>query len=100
MATCTVQHHPSCTITCPKGCMAYYVEPNGPCHRRCTGREPLERIDLEDEVEISIQISDFPAAELGEMLGITKARSSEERISLTLNRTTWKEVARQVESQL
>jgi hypothetical protein len=35
--TCTASGHPSCTITCPAGCIALYWEPNGPCRPMCSG---------------------------------------------------------------
>jgi len=35
--TCTAPGHPTCTITCPNGCGAIYVEPNGPCSTFCSG---------------------------------------------------------------
>jgi len=34
--TCTAPGHSSCTITCPGGCGALYVEPNGPCRTFCS----------------------------------------------------------------
>ena len=38
-STCTAPGHPSCTITCPGGCGALYVEPNGPCRTMCSGQQ-------------------------------------------------------------
>ena len=39
--TCTAPGHSSCTITCPDGCGALYVEPNGPCRTFCSGRADM-----------------------------------------------------------
>ena len=100
MATCTVQNHPSCTITCPRGCMALFREPNGPCFTRCTSRASAERISLEDGDEVSLHISDFPAAELAEILGVAAARGSEARINLSRERMSWKDVLQEIERQL
>src|SRR5262245_33264622 len=33
--TCVAPDHPSCTVSCPKGCLASFREPNGPCTVSC-----------------------------------------------------------------
>lgn len=33
--TCTAPGHPSCTITCPQGCIAIYNEETGICRTTC-----------------------------------------------------------------
>lgn len=33
---CTAPGHSECTITCPAGCTAQYVEPDGPCSTMCS----------------------------------------------------------------
>lgn len=40
--TCTAPGHPSCTISCPAGCIAMYYEPNGPCRTMCSGSMKIE----------------------------------------------------------
>lgn len=66
MKTCTAPGHSSCSITCPNGCIALYVEPNGPCETRCSGGFVL---DIDTSKRFSVQISDMPAAELGRIIG-------------------------------
>ena len=34
-ATCTIEDHPTCTISCTAGCIASWVEPAG-CATRCS----------------------------------------------------------------
>jgi hypothetical protein len=38
-ATCTIEDHPSCTITCADGCIATWVEPEG-CATQCSPGTP------------------------------------------------------------
>jgi len=33
--TCVAPDHPSCTVSCPKGCSASFKEPDGPCITSC-----------------------------------------------------------------
>jgi hypothetical protein len=41
--TCTAPGHASCTKTCPDGCGALYVEPNGPCYTICSEASAAEK---------------------------------------------------------
>jgi hypothetical protein len=34
--TCIAPGHPTCSMTCPGGCIAVYHEPNGPCRMTCS----------------------------------------------------------------
>jgi hypothetical protein len=51
--TCTAPSHASCTITCPAGCGAIYLEPDGPCSTFCsrapkaTRKKPGVSIDVD-----------------------------------------------------
>lgn len=66
MSTCTVPGHSSCSITCKGGCMAVYVEPDGPCRTRCTKGKAFEK--LPDGINFSISISEMPASDVVEIL--------------------------------
>lgn len=57
MANCTPPGHPDCRISCPRGCIAVLVEPNGPCHTACTGTP----IAIAPEAVFSIAITDMQA---------------------------------------
>jgi hypothetical protein len=88
MPTCTAPGHPSCKITCPKGCGAIWSAKYG-CRTICTGKAADARpFEFEEDDTFSVQISEFPANELGAMLGKAlvgdlhdKASSSEKTIS-------------------
>jgi hypothetical protein len=37
--TCTASNNQQCTITCQYGCIAIFVNPNGPCKTECVGKD-------------------------------------------------------------
>lgn len=106
MATCTAPGHPGCTITCPKGCMALFIEPNGPCHTRCTkrGAEPLA---LDAGQRFSVQINEMQSDELLAVLGeslsaaLVKKLSAETRlVSAALQDATVDDLENAIANQL
>lgn len=107
MATCTAPGHPSCRITCPKGCGAIWSKKYG-CRTICTGKAADARpFEFEEDDTFSIQISDFPASELGAMLGTAlagdlhdKASSSKKTISLSLESAELKDLLKAIHEQL
>jgi hypothetical protein len=58
--TCTAPGHPSCTITCPNGCIAGYTEPSGPCRTQCSGSASTGRsVDIEARGAFASHIRKF-----------------------------------------
>jgi hypothetical protein len=43
--TCTIEDHPTCTISCTAGCIATWVEPEG-CATRCSEAEGLKTVKM------------------------------------------------------
>jgi hypothetical protein len=44
-ATCTIEDHPTCTISCTGGCIASWVEPAG-CATRCSEADGVKTIKM------------------------------------------------------
>lgn len=61
--TCTAPGHDQCTIACPGGCIAYYVEPNGPCRTMCSNPEITP-----SQVGVSISASRLASEQLQKLL--------------------------------
>ncbi|MCU1240602.1 MAG: hypothetical protein JWO71_1328 [Candidatus Acidoferrum typicum] len=91
MKTCTAPGHPKCTITCPKGCIAWYREPNGPCKKMCSGH--LSEIEISEGDIFSISVQDLPVSDLVSALGkslpaLASLAASSKSVSLSLSSTT------------
>lgn len=104
MKTCTAPGHPSCSITCPNGCIAMYIEPNGPCETRCSGGAVL---DIDASKQFSVQISDMPAAELGRIIGFSldasvrnSLSSSSKLVSISLQNIKLEELVEAINNGL
>jgi hypothetical protein len=57
-ATCTIEEHPSCTISCTAGCIASWVEPAG-CATRCSEAEGVKTIRMIIQDASSKEIGTF-----------------------------------------
>jgi hypothetical protein len=44
-ATCTIEDHPTCTISCTAGCIASWVEPAG-CATRCSEAAGVKTVKM------------------------------------------------------
>jgi len=44
-ATCTIEDHPSCTISCTAGCIASWAEPAG-CATRCSEAADVKTVKM------------------------------------------------------
>jgi hypothetical protein len=44
-ATCTIEDHPTCTISCTAGCIASWVEPAG-CATRCSEAAGVKTVNM------------------------------------------------------
>ena len=44
-ATCTIEDHPTCTISCTAGCIATWVEPEG-CATRCSEAAGVKTVKM------------------------------------------------------
>jgi hypothetical protein len=101
MSTCTVPGYPSCSISCPSGCIAVCC----PCRTRCSGSDALEEMPPEP---FSIQISDMKATEVARILGAHLPRkiastlhaNGDKPISLSLADTTIAQLAEAIEKHL
>jgi|GEM_PF-6641831 len=70
--TCTAPGHPTCTITCPNGCIAGYTEPNGPCRTMCSGSAATP-----DAATMSVGASGLSLKELQETLADPETKMQE-----------------------
>jgi hypothetical protein len=105
MATCTAPGHPTCTITCTNGCIAWYTEPNGPCHTQCSHK--IEQISVPKDSKLSLSVQDLPAAQLGVIFGSVFSSSfksasekSTKRVSYTVSSATLAEIEKSLSSLL
>jgi hypothetical protein len=57
-ATCTIEDHPTCTISCTAGCIATWVEPEG-CATRCSKAEGVKTVKMIIEDASSKEIGNF-----------------------------------------
>ena len=57
-ATCTIEDHPTCTISCTAGCIASWVEPAG-CATRCSEAEGVKTIKMTIQDASSKEIGNF-----------------------------------------
>jgi hypothetical protein len=57
-ATCTIEDHPTCTISCTAGCIASWVEPAG-CTTRCSEAEGVKTIKMIIQDASSREIGNF-----------------------------------------
>ncbi|EMM7531570.1 MULTISPECIES: hypothetical protein [Citrobacter] len=103
MTTCTAPGHPSCSISCPNGCIAVYYEPNGPCRTMCANGATL---DLDSTQNYSIQMSDILATDLVEIFGTSipldnsLILQSKNTVSLSLQNVSVEELVKAIHSAL
>ena len=57
-ATCTIDGHPTCTISCTAGCIASWVEPGG-CATRCSEAEGVKTVKMLIQDASSKEIGNF-----------------------------------------
>ena len=104
MATCNAGH--GCSITCPDGCGAIYVEPNGPCHTWCEGDatmlDELQRAEM-----FSVDFHDLKVGPLINVLDLDldddrkqQIQRGEKRLTLSMKSTSLREFTAEVERQL
>jgi hypothetical protein len=105
MSTCVAPGHPSCRITCPKGCGAYWSAKQG-CVTRCYNVADSPVLIGEDEV-FSVQVSELPSDGLMKMFGDIlssemekTASSSNKTVSFSLTDATKKDLIEAVQKQL
>ena len=80
---CVAPGHPACRIECPKGCMALFHEPNGPCRTRCSGS--AAPLDLPENGVFSICVKEFPLGELLDLMGYKGARPQQVDLTCSLS---------------
>jgi len=103
--TCTAPGHPTCTITCPKGCIAWYDERNKRCVTSCTNR--LEQADLDADSRIAISVSDLTPSDLLQVFGKhlsadfkSRFEKSSKTVSFALDSATIGEIEKAVRALL
>lgn len=69
MGTCRLPGHPDCTISCPDGCIALYIEPNGPCFTACVGNTLYTITTIPQQSRLSVSIDAMVAEELAKIIG-------------------------------
>lgn len=98
MATCTAPGHPSCTITCPNGCIAVYYESSGNCRTGCSASIISE---LDPNEKFSIQISEVSSDELlkalSSKLAITPKSGGGKTTSITLSNVMLSDVLEKIQ---
>jgi hypothetical protein len=57
-ATCTIQDHPTCTISCTAGCIASWVEPKG-CATRCSEAAGVKTVKMVIQDASSKEVENF-----------------------------------------
>lgn len=97
--TCTAPGHPSCTITCPQGCIAIYNEETGVCRTTCgpadapTGWAGSTRVSIEAYDARSEDIARLFRGSLNaETLALLD--TSQKRLSFTHRTTTVDELGK------
>ena len=95
--TCTAPGHPTCTITCDRGCIAIYYEDTGKCVTACS--TSVELIELSEGSRLSITIQDLEAKDVARLLGSsfdhalrTLLNDCLNPVSLTLQSATVEEI--------
>jgi len=90
MAKCTVLGHSNCSVTCPNGCIADWV--NGECKTYCTKAGDFQ---LDPKNKHTITINEVFAVDLGRAMGDCfdealrrKVSDSEAVITLTIENAT------------
>lgn len=87
MSTCTAPGHPTCTITCPNGCIALYDEDLNKCRTMCSTAGVFK---LNSNSRISIKISEMNIDDLAKILDekslvITNDKPMKPRKSISLS---------------
>jgi hypothetical protein len=106
MATCVAPGHPTCKITCKKGCIAYFLEPDGPCKTLCSGSK-LEVETLSDGVRISIQAYEVDPSDFLDVFGkgasqalVDNLKASQKPLSFILQAATLDEIFAKVAQEV
>ena len=105
MATCSAG--PGCSISCPGGCGAVWVEPNGPCYTFCDGDSVAAPDEVSKADRFSIDLHDIRISQLINVLPIDldlgredQEQRGEKRLTLSMRSTTMKDLGAELHRRL
>jgi hypothetical protein len=100
MATCDAGN--GCTITCPNGCGAVWVEPNGPCYTFCDGDSVQAPEDVSNADRFSIDLHDVRISQLVNVLPVNfgdkdQRQQGDRRVTFSMRSTTMRDLSEELQ---